>query len=1055
MSSTRTGWWRRVAAAFSVLAVGAATAIALAPAAAADPGSGGASATVEDATLTWGVKQTWRNYIGGAGTITMLGAAEKGDDGLYTWSGGAGTAARDGSAADVAFGSGDGVHFVAHGGVLDLAFTAPQVKFTSATTAQLLLDASDHDDTSSGVHFADVELPTPSVSGDTVTWSNAAVTLTAEGNDAFDDNYSTGESLDPLTLSITLAPEPVWEPQIKVYLENGVTPVGQMPVYEGDKLVIKGTGFDPEANKGGYGAPIPAGLPQGTYLVFGNFAETWQPSTGAKSSTRLGANPQWILSEDILNQIPNDDPGYYQDTVRAAWVPLASDGTFSATVAVDTSKGTVDGGTWGIYTYGAGGVSNADQELKIPLNYRGERPDDEPVWEPQIDVYLADGTTPVGNTAVYDGDKLVVKGTGFDPYANLPTNLSGGAPIPNYLPQGAFVVFSNFAEDWRPSESEPIAKRARTSAQRWLLAEDTLNEVPENFRALIRDQWTKLDRDTGSFTWTVTLTPAESVVDGNRYGIYTYAAGANAIANANSDQELEVILNYQGTRPSGENPGGGGTGGGDSTGPLRTNVTTHQASTTDGIALNVNGTGYINLPTPTSGSPAGIYAVLYNAKTTSWNDINSSFDGSSGSSAVLDQQYIPSGSISGGAWSTSLSAPPSAVSANGDYRVVVWAAHGNLTSATFIAEVRVSLTDGASGDGPGANQKPIVGKITVDLAANRTQTITASGFKPGELVHGELHSTVIDLGTQTADKDGKVTFTFEVPADFETGKHEVVLKGADSGHSVTAGFTVTNSKAAASTTGAAATTSVTGQNADVICTPEDVPATAGTPRLAWGVKSSFVSYVESGIANGTVTPAGGAARSGGGFTWGTGTGTLDSSGHGTVSFPGSLHFTGHEGALDLTLGTPKVTITSGTTGTLTATVKSQDMSGNPVPGGTVALANLTFSSLSATGGTATATLTAAGAAAFAGFYQAGEQLDPVTVSFTGAKPAGTRQVCRDASGNVVDAAGNAAAQGTAGLASTGVPAGTMLGLAVALMIAGAAVLALETARRRRSTAGSH
>src|SRR5699024_8546271 len=78
----------------------------------------------------------------------------------------------------------------------------------------------------------------------------------------------------------------------------------------------------------------------------------------------------------------------------------------------------------------------------------------------------------------------------------------------------------------------------------------------------------------------------------------------------------------------------------------------------------------------------------------------------------------------------------------------------------------------------------------------------------------------------------------------------------------------------------------------VTCTPETLPATAGPPRLSWGVKSSFAPYIQGAVAKGSISTSNGAARGGGTFSWGTGSGSLDASGLGTLSFPGVVHFTG-------------------------------------------------------------------------------------------------------------------------------------------------------------------
>ncbi len=237
----------------------------------------------------------------------------------------------------------------------------------------------------------------------------------------------------------------------------------------------------------------------------------------------------------------------------------------------------------------------------------------------------------------------------------------------------------------------------------------------------------------------------------------------------------------------------------------------------------------------------------------------------------------------------------------------------------------------------------------------------------------------------------------------------------------------------------------------VVCTTETVPATAGSPRLSWGVKSSFATYVEGGIAKGAITTAGGAARAGGGFTWGAGSGTLDAAGKGTLTFPGPVHFTGHGGILDLTLSKPQVKITGADSGVLIATVSSQDMEGNRLPGGTIEFANLAFSSLSATGGTASVTLTAAGAAGFAGFYEAGQAMDSLTVSFVGATAETTQEVCYDQDGNRVNPDGTPYAGPGGAMADTGAGDVTgLMGLVAALTLVGAVLFT----RSRRAGAAS-
>jgi len=53
----------------------------------------------------------------------------------------------------------------------------------------------------------------------------------------------------------------------------------------------------------------------------------------------------------------------------------------------------------------------------------------------------------------------------------------------------------------------------------------------------------------------------------------------------------------------------------------------------------------------------------------------------------------------------------------------------------------------------------------------------AAGFQPGESIHGSMHSLPFDLGTQVANTEGLVQFTWVVPADTPAGTHTFVATG--------------------------------------------------------------------------------------------------------------------------------------------------------------------------------------------------------------------------------------------------------------------------------------
>ncbi|MBP3977255.1 HtaA domain-containing protein [Microbacterium sp. BLY] len=151
---------------------------------------------------------------------------------------------------------------------------------------------------------------------------------------------------------------------IEVFLADGTTPASGTRLQAGDRIIVKGTGYEPTANVGGRGVPIPAHLPQGTYVVFGNFAETWQPSQGAPSSSRSVGAQAWALAEDVLAQVPTQ----YQGAIRAQWGDISAEGSFEVALTLKDTPATP--GTYGVYTYAAGGVANPEQERRVALDYR-------------------------------------------------------------------------------------------------------------------------------------------------------------------------------------------------------------------------------------------------------------------------------------------------------------------------------------------------------------------------------------------------------------------------------------------------------------------------------------------------------------------------------------------------------------------------------------------------------------------------------------------------------------------------------------------------------------
>ncbi|MFJ5924409.1 HtaA domain-containing protein [Kitasatospora sp. NPDC092948] len=158
--------------------------------------------------------------------------------------------------------------------------------------------------------------------------------------------------------------------------------------------------------------------------------------------------------------------------------------------------------------------------------------------------------------------------------------------------------------------------------------------------------------------------------------------------------------------------------------------------------------------------------------------------------------------------------------------------------------------------------------------------------------------------------------------------------------------------------------------------------TYDTGSLDWGVKASFRNYVTGPAGGGSVDLTGGATTNAdGSYHFNLASAGYDPTTHSlNAAFTGGVRFLAHDGALDVAISDLRIT-TSGTTGTLTADTASKETVGAPAPTlrQDVPLATFTVAR-DTTNGTATpAKLTAEGAKAFAGFYQAGAELDPLSI----------------------------------------------------------------------------
>jgi LPXTG-motif cell wall-anchored protein len=149
---------------------------------------------------------------------------------------------------------------------------------------------------------------------------------------------------------------------------------------------------------------------------------------------------------------------------------------------------------------------------------------------------------------------------------------------------------------------------------------------------------------------------------------------------------------------------------------------------------------------------------------------------------------------------------------------------------------------------PGATASP------TSVAPGGKVVVSGDGFLPAEKVTGTLHSTPVALGTETADTNGKATFSFTVPNDLAPGAHSVELAGETSGVTVTAAVEVTNATATEGTTGTTvATANVEGTASsagELPRTGSSSPAVAGLALLAAGIVLVLATRRRSAVRKG-------------------------------------------------------------------------------------------------------------------------------------------------------------------------------------------------------------
>ena len=317
---------------------------------------------------------------------------------------------------------------------------------------------------------------------------------------------------------------------------------------------------------------------------------------------------------------------------------------------------------------------------------------------------------------------------------------------------------------------------------------------------------------------------------------------------------------------------------------------------------------------------------------------------------------------------------------------------GKSVSKTGLVFAEVDLSGASVKDGVFSAQN-----AAVTLTDEGSTVLFAGQYRGADNAMAPL-SFSVKLSEQTAENTVEVPRVSENKSSDNKGSENGSSDNSSSNSSGNSGANGSGSNGSVGTSGSvsnggsSSNGSVSNNPAQPVCVPvtrtrevQEQGASDGTIKsanLGWGVRDSFRNYVRGGIANGS-WELNGTSYSSDAFNWSNGTGTFKG-GKGSISFSGSVRFTGHHGILDTTIANPRLEI-NGNSGTLYATMNSNDPSGKATNYGEVALLKVDLSGLQSSAdavsvnGAAT-TLTAEGAKAFAGFYDAGKDMAPLSFS---------------------------------------------------------------------------
>ncbi|UFS58946.1 HtaA domain-containing protein [Subtercola endophyticus] len=1030
-----------------------------------------ATGDVSGASLNWGFKSSWRGYVSGVpGSSTTTSGGASATPTPYSWGASTGGSFDETSGTgDVTFGGSVTWKVPAHG--ITITLSNPDLTLTSATAGTLAFDYSDSAGNSGSAVFADLDLSagTASVSNGEATFTNVAASAAQATVDTFSGFYALGAALDPVSFTLPYEEAPPAPVAVATSTTLSATPaaatVGDAlsltaavsPVAAGTVQFFDGTdalGSPVSVDSDGTAAAAPTAT-LGTHSYTARFAPAdptaFEPSTSPASVVTVAAAPPVtvpVATTTTLVTTPLAPVALGVSTTLTATVALASADPGAAspagTVEFFDLKAT-EGGASTPVSLGSAEVVAGTAALSTAALAAGGH------------TFTATYTPRAGTSFVSSTVTTAVNYGVVD--TTVPTVTAPGAGATTVTGVSANWDYSAYSSEWQKTASGNIAVSGQTFALTDGIAvydaQGTTVDFTGSLQVLAYPHyggfWVKLTDPTlaidasGTGTWSATVTTSDAPdAPGSRLVVATIHGGSYPDFAATGSANL--ALDFANTTAAGTWSVSGGV--------AYTNAWSNEF--VFAVPSSIRSFYYTSGTTPAQANkppqpldlkwtvavvppvdpPAASSGQLTWGFKSSWRAYVSMFGGRitpTGGASITPEGLYTFGQADGSDYDPATNVGTVKYSGTIEFANPLhgfdmalanpWVVFGADGSTKLSAETSTTSTSGTT-----ALTRVVVADLSTPAATQGD----------GDLL---LWSDVLGVFADTLAPDGwgdqyvgaaidPVAFSYGVAA---------VVPPVDPGQPGQPGQPgEPGQPTSPPTTAPTEETPVTpavDEPAQKVCLAQQV--SGGT--LNWGVKSSFVSYITGSIAKGSISTSG--ISSSDGFTWAGGAGTFNTEdSRGSVSFDGSVHFTGHAGALDMTIANPRVQITSASSAVLVADVSSKALDGTTTSGA-VTLAKIDLGSASASSVTSTqarwvnasTTLTSSGAASFGGFYQAGVALDPVTLTL----PLGATVACD----------GYSAAAGSGGsLAETGATLTPLWG-GLAFLLAGMGILSLRRHRR--------